>query len=292
MEAKRIDLTEWEYFGEGGSSKSYTYKMDGNIVLKLNSKDIPAAKTEQEYLASKAFHDAGFPSPAIFDLVTDGERLGYTSRRVKGKMSYARILSQEPDRTDELASKFAALALDLHRTPADVTKMKDARAELRKAIGELSNVPEGVAEVVEKCFAAIGSETSCLHGDMNPGNLISFEGRDNWIGVNEFAYGDPFLDIATMHIICNCLPVKMVSSLYHADRRRLKLFYKAFKKAYFGEGWNSSDVRDHISCAAVVRLCAYAADKPGYADILASSARKQKIRFFLRRIFPATGGKR
>lgn len=66
MEAERICLADWEYFGEGGSSTSYINKMNGNIVLKLNRRDIPAATTEKEYLASKAFNEAGLPSPAMW----------------------------------------------------------------------------------------------------------------------------------------------------------------------------------------------------------------------------------
>lgn len=142
MEAKRIDLADWGYFGEGGSSTSYVNKMNGNLIVKLNNKDIPVELTEKEYLASKAFNEAGFPSPQIYDFVTDGERFGYTGQRIKGKQSFARTLSQEPDSIGRLAGRFAMLARDLHRTPADVTCMTDAREALLKAMGDLSYLPQ------------------------------------------------------------------------------------------------------------------------------------------------------
>lgn len=50
MEASRIDLKDWEYYGEGGSSTSYIYKLDGNIVLKLNNNAVPVENTVREYL--------------------------------------------------------------------------------------------------------------------------------------------------------------------------------------------------------------------------------------------------
>ena len=285
MEAERICLADWEYFGEGGSSTSYINKMNGNIVLKLNRRDIPAATTEKEYLASKAFNEAGLPSPAIYDFVTDGERFGYTGQRIKGKISFARMLSQEPESAEDLAHRFASLALDLHRTPADVSAMTDARESLREKMGDLSYVPGDVADTVRKCFSSISSATTFLHGDMNPGNLITFEGRDHWIGVNEFAYGDPFLDIATMHIICNYLPAKTVSRLYHADQRVLKSFYIAFLKAYFGESTNSDEVNAHIKDASFVKFCAMAASRPEYVALLVPLVRGQKLRFMLKRRF-------
>lgn len=283
MNARTIDLSEWEYFGEGGSSTSYARKMSENLILKLNNKDIPVETTEKEFLASKAFNEAGFPSPAIYDFVTDGERFGYTSQRINGKLSFARILSQEPDSTESLAGRFAALARKLHSTPADVTKMTDIRDSLLKAMGDFSHVPEDVAAAVRKSFKSIGNSHVCLHGDMNPGNLISFENKDKWIGVNEFSYGDPVLDIAAMHIICYFLPPKKVKSLYHADQKRLRLFFKAFKNAYYGDGWNSRETEARIRDAAIVRFCAAAASKPGYTSILVPLVRGQRLRFFIRR---------
>ena len=284
MEVQRINPADWEYFGEGGSSTSYIKKMDGNIVLKLNNADIPAEATEKEYLASKSFNEAGFPSPAIYDFVTDGERYGYTGQRIKGKISYARILSQEPGRRDELADRFASLALELHRTKADITKMDDARENLVKAMGDMSYLPDDVADAVRKCLSSISDGDSCLHGDMNPGNLVTFEGRDQWIGVNEFAYGDPYLDLAAMHVICYILPSKTVSRLYHADQGNLRAFFKAFKKAYFGADWNSKDVEAHIKDAAIVRFCAAAASRPEYLKILIPLVRGRKLRFLISRL--------
>lgn len=284
MEAERINLKDWGYYGEGGSSTSYVNKLDGNIVLKLNNKDIPVETTEKEYLASKSFYETGLPSPAIYDFVTDGERFGYTGQRIKGKISFARTLSQEPDSVENLAQRFARLALDLHATPADVTKMTDARESLLEKLGDLSYVPDDVAEAVRKSLSSICTSATVLHGDMNPGNLITFEGRDNWIGVNEFAYGDPFLDIATMHIISNFLPAKEVSRLYHADQRRMRAFYKAFLKDYFGDKWDSEEVRSHIYDASVVKFCAAANNKPEYLSILVPLVRGQKLRFRLRRV--------
>ena len=283
MEAKHIELADWEYFGEGGSSTSYINKLNGDLVLKLNRKDIPALTTEKEFLASKAFNEAGIPSPAIYEFVTDGERFGYTSQRIKGKVSFARTLSQEPERINELACKFAILARELHRTPIDVTKMTDIRKSLRDTMGDLSYVPSDVAEEVRKCFDSISGDNVCLHGDMNPGNLITFEGQDKWIGVNEFTYGDPFVDIAAMHVLCYLLPSKTVSKLYHLDQSVLRKFFTAFKKEYFGDIWNSKEVNAHIKDASIVRFCATAKSKPEYVALLTPLVRGHKLCFMIKK---------
>ncbi len=283
MEVTRIDLKDWEYYGEGGSSTSYINKLDGNKILKLSNVGIPVRITEKEYLASKSFFEMGLPSPAVYDFVTDGERFGYTGQRIKSKLSFARILSQEPDNVECLAKRFACQALDLHRIQADTTKMSDAREILLVKIMNLPDVPDDVKESVKKCLSSIDDATTILHGDMNPGNLITFEGRDNWIGINELAYGDPFLDIATMHIICYYLPGKTVSHLYHAGQKKMRSFYEAFLKEYFGEKWKSEEIRNHIHNAAIVKFCAMADGRPDYSSLLIPLVRGQKIRFMIRR---------
>ena len=291
MEVARIDLKDWEYYGEGGSSTSYINKLDGNKVLKLNNKDIPAETTEKEYLASKSFFEMGLPAPAIYDFVTDGERFGYIGQRIKGKLSFARILSQEPDEVESLAKRFAAQALDLHRIQADDTKMTDAREILLGKISHLPDVPDDVIASVKKCLSSIDDAATILHGDMNPGNLITFEGRDSWIGVNELTYGDPFLDIATMHIICYFLPGKTVAHLYHASQKRMRSFYEAFLKEYFGEKWKSEEITSHIHNAAIVKFCAMADGKPEYSSLLIPLVRGQKVGFMIRRASLSSRGK-
>lgn len=284
MDASIINLNDWEYYGEGGSSTSYIYKKDGNIVLKLNNKDIPVETTEKEYLASKAFHETGLPSPAIYEFVTDGERFGYTGQRIKGKLSFARILSQEPESIESLAQRFAQRALEVHHTQADTAKTADARAILLEKIERLQSLPYDVLESVKKRAASVADAPTLLHGDMNPGNLITFEGRDCWIGVNELTHGDPLLDIATIHILCNFLPRKTVAHLYHADQRVLRSFYKAFLKTYFANNAESEEILNHIHDAAIVKFCAAAADKPEYLSLLIPLVRGQKARFALRRM--------
>ena len=278
MEAKLIDLAEWEYFGTGGSGKSYTKKVGADLVLKLNDRDIPVETTEKEYIASKLFNEAGFPSPVVYDFVTDGERYGYTSQRIKGKLSFARMLSQEPENIDSLAARFASMARELHGRPADMERMTDAREQLLKAVGDLSFVPGDVADALRKSFSLISGDKVCLHGDMNPGNVISYEGKDFWIGVNEFSYGDSFLDIATMHILCYFLPAKLTESLYHMSQSCLKQFFRAFKKAYFGAGWDSKEIEAHIAAAATVKFCAAASVNPDYMAILIPLVRGQKLK--------------
>ena len=282
MEAKKVDLNEWGYYGEGGTAVSFCNKQDGNIYLKLNKKEYPEELTREEFLAARMFGEMGLPTPEVYDYVTDGERFGYTGERIKGKISFARMLSQEPERQEELAGRFAAMALALHRTEADTSKMKSCLDYFTGYLGDMSFVPSDVAEKVRGCLKEFTDAPFFLHGDMNPGNVIEFEGCDYWIGVNSLMYGDPYWDLSTMYIIANCMPAKAVKERYHLSPSACRGFLDAFKRQYFGKSWDSPQVEGRIRNAAKVRCCALIKMSPANASLYIPFIRGRKLAFRLR----------
>lgn len=285
MEAKKIDLNEWGYYGEGGTATSFCNKRDGNLYLKLNKSGYPEQLTREEFLASKLFGEMGLPTPPVYEYVTDGDRFGYTGERVKGKISFARILSQDLGRMEEIAGRFAAMAGNLHKTKADTSRMKSCLEHFTGYLGDMSFVPSDVADRIREYLKEFSDEPFCLHGDMNPGNVINFEGHDYWIGINSFMYGDPFWDMATMYIIANCMPAKAVRKLYHLSPSQYRKFFDAFGKHYFGDTWNSPQIRNRIRNAAKVKCCALIKKDPGNASLYVPFIRGNWFAFRLRLVF-------
>ena len=76
MNARTINIQEWEPFGGGGYGESYYNKSDDSVILKLNKPSVPAEKTLEEFQLSKAVFDMGIPSARPYEFVTDGERYG------------------------------------------------------------------------------------------------------------------------------------------------------------------------------------------------------------------------
>ena len=285
MEAKKINLDEWGYYGEGGTAVSFCNKHDGNLYLKLNKAGHPEHLTREEYLASKYFSEIGLPAPKVYDFVTDGERFGYTGERIKGKVSFARILSQEPGRLEELAFKFAAMAKELHRTKADTSRMKSCLQYYKEYLGDLSFVPSDVADRIREYLTEFEDTPFYLHGDMNPGNVINFEGRDYWIGINSLMFGDSCWDLATMYIIANCLPAKHVKKIYHMSPAQCRKFFEAFKKHYSGNSCNDPATEKRIHDAAMIKCCALIKSDPGCSSLYLPLIRGNKLAFHLRMAF-------
>ena len=127
---QRINLDDYIQTGEGGTALTYT-KKDGLSLAKLYKPGFEADRTKDEFLTASTVYQLGIPSPKPYRMITDGERSGAEYELIKNKRSYTRIISQEPERLDEISLKFARMAKELHAKEADTTRYRARHAPLR-----------------------------------------------------------------------------------------------------------------------------------------------------------------
>ena len=84
----------------------------------------------------------GIPTPEPYRLVTDGERFGAEYELVPNKRSFTRILSQEPERLQEISLEFAKQTKKLHSTKADTSRLRSYKQTLIKFYQEKNLVPD------------------------------------------------------------------------------------------------------------------------------------------------------
>ncbi len=229
-----INLEEYFPTGEGGTSITYN-KKDGTSLAKLFIPGFQADTAAREFHISETVHSLGIPSPLPIRLITDGKRFGAEYELIAPKRSFTRIISEERDKLEELSIRFAHMAKDLHSTPAPTSalpSMKDLMAgwieehrdlltdeEYGGLLGFLGKVPE---------------VDTCLHGDLHIGNVIRTTGRDLWIDLGDFAYGDPRWDLGMMYYACNSLSDERLDSIFHNDRATMRSHWEIFAREYYG----------------------------------------------------------
>ena len=111
-ETQRINLDDYIQTGEGGTALTYT-KKDGLSLAKLYKPGFEADRTKDEFLTASTVYQLGIPSPKPYRMITDGERSGAEYELIKNKRSYTRIISQVPERLEEITLKFAHMAREL-----------------------------------------------------------------------------------------------------------------------------------------------------------------------------------
>ena len=232
-EIQRINLDDYIQTGEGGTALTYTHK-DGLSLAKLYNPGFEADRAKAEFLTARAVFELGIPSPEPFRLITDGLRSGAEYELIKNKRSYTRIISQEPERLEEISLKFARMAKELHAKQADTTRLQSYKQRIANFYHEKDMVPEDYKQRVLQFLDTVPDTPRCLHGDLHIGNIITDGQRDLWIDLGEFAYGVPEWDLALLWTMCHNMPGDRVEHIFHITHETMMAHWDIFFPAYLG----------------------------------------------------------
>lgn len=228
----RIDLDEYIQTGEGGTAVSYIHRGAGDTLVKLYNPGFEAEKAKEEFRISRIVFEMGIPSPEPYRLVTDGVRFGAEYELVKGKRSYARIISQEPERMKELSIDFANRARELHAMKADTTRLYSIKERIQRFYRETDRVPEAFKQRALAFLEQVPETETCLHGDLQLGNIITDGNRTLWIDLGEFGYGCPEWDLCLMWAMAARMRREVALQLFHLTPEQLGEHWNIFLSAY------------------------------------------------------------
>lgn len=230
---QKIKLSDYVRSGEGGTAVSYTHKTR-NTLAKLYNPGFEADRAREEFHTARAVFEMGLPTPEPLRLVTDGERYGAEYELVKGKRSFTRIISEEPERLQEISLTFAEWARRLHATPVPPGRLRSYKEVLIQFYKEKTLVPEAYKQKALAFLETVPDAPTCLHGDLQIGNIITDGDRTLWIDVGEFSHGTPEWDISIMWIMGVRMGEERANSLFHLTSEQMRAHWNFFLPAYLG----------------------------------------------------------
>ena len=232
-EIQKINLDDYIQTGEGGTALTYTSK-DGNTLAKLYNQGFEADRARDEFLAARMVFEMGIPTPEPYRLVTDGERLGGEYELIKGKRSFARIISQEPERLEEISLEFARMTKELHAMKADTSQMHSFNQMIAHFYQETDVVPADYRRRALDFIEKVPESAYCMHGDLQIGNVISDGRRKLWIDVGLFSYGVAEWDLGTVYRFSHMTNAEVTDFLFHLTPETLAAHWDVFLPAYLG----------------------------------------------------------
>ena len=230
---ERINLDDYIQTGEGGTAVAYTHK-DGKTLAKLYNPGFEADKAKTEFLTARTVFELGIPTPEPYRLLTDGERNGAEYELIKGKRSFARIISQEPERLEEISVTFARMARELHAKEADTSRLESVKDRMRRFYVEKDMVPEDYKQKALQFIDQVPESTTCVHGDLQIGNIITDGQRTLWIDVGEFGYGVPEWDLGMLWTMAHRMDNERCEELFHITHKTFVAHWNIFFPAYLG----------------------------------------------------------
>ena len=230
---EKINLEDYVQSGEGGTALTYNHK-NGKTLAKLFMPGMGAETAEREFKVNKIVYDMGIPTPQPIRLITDGTRYGAEYELIQNKRSFTRIISQEPEQLEPLSLRFAALAREIHQTPADTTRLPSMKELSKAQIIRYTDVPEDIRQKTLQFLEAVPDAHTCLHGDLHIGNIITDGDRTLWIDVGDFAYGIPEWDLCMMYYATNFMSEQRAISIFHLPIAVLRQHWAVFARAYYG----------------------------------------------------------
>ena len=230
-EFQKIDLNDYIQTGEGGTALAYTNR-NGKSLAKLYNPDFDANTIKNEFWASRTAFELGISTPEPFRLITDGKRFGGEYELIECKRSFSRIISQEPERLEEISLEFAHMARELHATKADTSRLKSYKQMITQFYSEKDFVPKDYRNRILKFLDKVPD--TCLHGDLQIGNAITDGKRTLWIDLGGFGYGAPEWDLALMWNLAHMPDADKLDFLFHLPSETMKTHWNIFFTTYLG----------------------------------------------------------
>ena len=235
MNETRINLADYETSGAGALGESYISKSNPDILLKLYPREREQMGLDEYERACKVY-SIGVPCPAPGELVRTGEgQLGIQFRRIVGKKSFARALSEHPERLEEYAARFAEECRRLHALRPEPGLFPTAKEQCLTHIRLDKFLSDEEKAALARYVGGLPDADTALHGDLHYGNIIfTDDGRQYFIDLGDFCTGSPLFDLAIVYRQTCLMPEPFIKENYHIDAATARAFWRAFVPCYFG----------------------------------------------------------
>ena len=240
MEARTININDFEYAGEGANGQSFNMKSNPLVMLKLNNPGIQPDDAIHELEFARKVYEAGIPTPKPGEYVTDGNgRFGILFERIAGKKSYSRATSDDFDNVELYGREFGALCKQLHEVHLPEGAFPDVKEKYKGFLKENAFFTDDEKQKVTDFIDSIPDSDIANHGDLQFSNAIRVEGdgtvKKVFIDLGDFAMGHPYTDLGQVLLCCKFEEEAFSQEVFHLTCAQASVFWNWFVKGYFGE---------------------------------------------------------
>lgn len=191
-------MEKGDLLGKGMTADVFVWGQDK--VLKLYKEGYHEEWMKLEAVIGREIHEAGVPSPAVFDMVEIDGRKGIIFQRIFGKSMLA-ILVKEPWRFHSFVQQLAGFQHKIHQH--SIEGLPSQKEKFSQAITLSTEILGDKAKKIIDFLDTLPEGDSICHGDLYLGNIIVSNDKlvaIDWSGAYR---GDPSGDVARTCLIIN-----------------------------------------------------------------------------------------
>lgn len=218
-----------ELIGKGMTAEVYTWGPDK--VLKLFFSKFGDERINYEAEMGYKLHEAGVPSPAVYDVIEVDGRKGIVFQRILGK-SLLKNIEAEPWKLYYYTQQLAGLQYKIHKHSA--SSLPTQKERFAFTIGRSSRILGDRKKRILDYLASLPDGVSVCHGDIHFNNVI-VSGNDlvaiDW---NSAYQGNPLGDVARTCLMLRSpsVPTGIPESMAMPFQYTKRLIYSTYVNEY------------------------------------------------------------
>ena len=236
-------LEDWVPFGDGATSTCYYHKDNAGIMLKFFDQGrTDSDYADREFGLASAVWAMSVSTPKAIQVVSIDGKKAVIYERISPKISVSRLCTDNPDKFDEYVRQFSLECRKIHATPCTDSSIQSRKRQVTEALNANTGLSAKSRKFLLDLAESVPDSRTCLHGDMQSGNLVYNGKRYFWIDLGAFAWGNPMFDVGGMYFFYKSrLGQMLYGKIFHMKAKQLSRFWNVFSKTYPTESMSDFD---------------------------------------------------
>jgi len=230
---KKISVDGCKKIGAGACGECY--RIDDERIIKLYYKNVSDETIENEKALAKKAFVLGIPTAISYDIVEADGRKGVVYELIKSK-TLTELFRDEPENFEANVKMYAETCRNICSIETDDPLLPSFKEVNRLDIDKVPNLTDEEKSYLNRFLDMIPNKSYCIHGDLNPNNVMVQNGECCLIDMGEFSKGHPLFDVSRILFSMEYAVGDSgeMSDFYKISNDTVRKIWKLFFKYFFG----------------------------------------------------------
>ncbi len=229
---REVSIDGCKMIGHGACGE--VYRLDDEQIIKLYYPSVSDETIELEKVLSKKAFTLDIPTAISFDIVSCNGRKGVVYELINSK-TLTELIRDDFVNVVKYVSIYAATCKKIHSIDGKDSSLPSFKDLNRDDIKMITEIDEEERKLLYRFIDLVPEGTTCIHGDLNPNNIMYSNGECCLIDMGEFSTGIKEWDIS--RILFSLKYANMFNdfnNFYKLPKEQVNTILNLFLDDYYG----------------------------------------------------------